>query len=162
MPIRPVLAAVLALGLLAPAAAAEPYAVGSVVRELSLADQHGDAHPLDDSVRVVLFSRDLDGGRVIQNALSENGAELLERHSAAYVADVSRMPGLVRRFIALPRMRKRPYLMWLDETGEATADFPTREGRPTLLFLAARRVLRVEHPETPEALRGFLAGTPEP
>ena len=104
----------------------------------------------------------MDGGRVIQDALSENGAELLERHSAAYVADVSRMPGLVRRFIALPRMRKRPYLMWLDETGEATADFPTREGRPTLLFLEQRRVLRVEHPETPEALRGVLAGTPEP
>lgn len=146
----------LLLGLLAPAAAAEPYGVGDVLPELSLEDQYGQTHALDASVRVVLFSRDMDGGKVIQAALAEDGAALLERYAGAYVADVSRMPGLVRRLIAKPRMRKRPYLMWLDEKGDATADFPSREGLPTLLFLQDLRVLRIEHPETPEALRQGL------
>ncbi len=151
----------LGLGILAPAAGAEPYGVGDVLPALSLEDQHGEAHTLDASVRVVLFSRDMDGGKVIQAALADNGAALLERHAGAYLADVSRMPGLVRRLIAKPRMRKRPYLMWLDEEGEATADFPSREGLPTLLFLEDLRVLRVEHPETPEALRqGLDASAP--
>ena len=146
--------------LLAPAAGAEPYAVGSELPEIQLEDQHGDPHTLDASLRVVLFSRDMDGGRVIQGALEEDGAALLEANAAAYVADVSRMPGLVRRMIAKPRMRKRPYRMWLDEEGEATASFPAEEGLPTLLFLEERRIVRIEHPATPEALREALAPTP--
>lgn len=152
---------VLAGALLAPAAGAEPYAVGSELPALSLDDQHGDSHTLDSSVRVVLFSRDMDGGKVIQQALSEDGQALLEAHSAAYVADVSRMPGLVRRMIAKPRMRKRPYLMWLDEEGDATAELPSEEGRPTLLFLEDRRILRIDYPATPEALREALSA-PQP
>ncbi len=60
----------LALGILAPAADAEPYGVGSVLPALSLEDQHGEVHTLDGSLRVVLFSRDLEGGKLIQAALA--------------------------------------------------------------------------------------------
>ena len=144
-------------GLLAPVAGAEPYGVGSELPALSLQDQHGDSHTLDGSVRVVLFSRDMDAGKVIQQALSQDGQALLDAHSAVYVADVSRMPGLVRRLIAKPRMRKRPYLMWLDEEGDATADLPSEEGLPTLLLLEDRRILRIEYPATPEALWEVLS-----
>ena len=66
------------------------------------------------------------------------------------------MPGLVRRMIAKPRMRKRSYLMWLDEDGAATAQFPSEEGLPTVLFLLELRVLRVEHPATSGALRSAV------
>jgi hypothetical protein len=152
---------VLTLGLLAPAAGAEPYAVGRELPALSLQDQHGDSHTLDASVRVVLFSRDMDGGKVIQQALSQDGQALLDAHSAVYLADVSRMPGLVRRMIAKPRMRKRPYLMWLDEEGDVTADLPSEEGLPTLLLLEDLRILRIHHPATPEALREALSA-PQP
>ncbi len=149
-----------ALGLLAPAAFAESYEVGSVLPALELPDQHGELHALDASLRLVLFSRDMDGGGVIREALREDGAALLERERAAYVADVSRMPGLVRRLIAKPRMRKRPYRMLLDEAGEATADFPSDAGRPTLLFLDALRVVRIEKPATAAELRAALEDPP--
>jgi len=145
--------AALVLGLLAPTAAAEPYAVGSELPALTLEDQHGESHTLDRSIGLLLFSRDMDGGRVIQDALAEDGAAFLQAHSAAYVADVSRMPGLVRRMIAKPRMRKRPYTMWLDEAGEVTADFPSQDGLPTLLFLEERRIVRIQHPATAKELR---------
>ncbi len=148
------------LWLAAPVASAEPLQVGSALPALELADQHGDVRTLDASLRLVLFSRDMDGGGVIQEALKEEGAALLEREDAAYVADVSRMPGFVRRFIAKPRMRRRPYRMLLDETGEATADFPSVEGRPTLLFLESLRVVRIENPESAAELLRALE--PEP
>lgn len=151
-----VVALALALGLLASAAGAEPVAVGESLPELALADQHGEPYAADASIRVLLFSRDMDGGRVIQAALEEDGAALLERQRALYVADVSRMPGFVRRFIAGPRMRKRPYRMMLDTEGEATAALPTREGLPAVFFVEDLRVLRIEHPESPEALRALL------
>lgn len=147
--------------LLATPALAEPYAVGSLLPPLELADQHGVPQRLDDSVRLVLFSRDMQGGDVIKETLAEGGPAFLERHDAVYIADVSGMPGLVRRLMAKPAMRRRAYPMWLDEEGEVTADLPSRAGRPTLLFLQERRVVRIEHPDSADALRAAVEPPPD-
>ncbi len=139
-------------------AAAEPYAVGSRLPALTLPDQHGEARRVDESTRVVLFSREMKGGGVIRKALEVDGPALLEGAGAVYVADVSRMPGIIRSVIAKPRMRRRPYPMLLDEEGSASADFPAREGQATLLRLEGLRVTGVQYFDSPEALRQALAG----
>jgi hypothetical protein len=41
---------------------------------------------------------------------------------------VHRMPGPIRRWIAIPRMRDRSYPVLLDTDGEATAGLPSAEG----------------------------------
>lgn len=147
--------------LVAGAAAAEPLGEGDAFPEIALANQHGELRRVDAEVRVVLFSRDMDGGAVVRTALDRDPA-LLERHAAVYVSDVSRMPALVRGLIAKPRMRRRPYPVLLDEEGDATAALPSREGRPTVLLLEAGRIRRVAYPETPEALVALLTGVPIP
>jgi hypothetical protein len=154
-PVRIWIAVLVALGLAAPAGG-EPYAVGSVLPALSLEDQHGESRTLDASVRVVLFSRDMDGGGVVKQALADDGPDFLERNRAVYVTDVSAMPGLVLRLMARPAMRRRPYPMLLDEQGDATADFPSQKGKATLVFLERSKVVRVAYASTPDALRGTV------
>ena len=157
-PVRIWIAALVALGLAAPAGG-EPYAVGSVLPALSLEDQHGEPRTLDALVRVVLFSRDMDGGGVVKQALADDGPDFLERNGAVYVADVSAMPGLVLRLMARPAMRRRPYPMLLDEQGDATADFPSQKGKATLLFVERSKVVRITYVGTADALRGALEPT---
>jgi hypothetical protein len=152
------IAAGVVLGLAAPAGG-EPYAVGSVLPALSLEDQHGETRTLDASVRVVLFSRDMDGGGVVKQALADDGPDFLGRNRAVYVTDVSAMPGLVLRLMARPAMRRRPYPMLLDEQGDATADFPSQKGKATLLFLEHSKVLRVAYAGTAAELREALEPT---
>jgi hypothetical protein len=145
--------------LCAAGAAAEPLDVGAALPALELADQHGESRAIDAAVRIVLFSRDMDGGKVVREALERKGegaAGLLAERDAVYVADVSRMPGLVRRMIALPRMRRRPYPVLLDEKGAATAAFPSRDGRATVLFLDGLRVTRIAYEESPDAVLRVL------
>ncbi|HJO24068.1 MAG: hypothetical protein QF890_08965 [Myxococcota bacterium] len=145
----------------APALAAEPLSVGDVLPTAELVDQHDVAHGIDADVRVVFFSRDMDGGAVIRTAL-EQDPELLERQTAVYVSDLSGMPGFVRAVIVKPRLRNRPYPILLDESGAVTAAFPSREGRPTILWLEAGRIRRVAHPETSEELLALIAAGPIP
>lgn len=145
--------------LLAALASAEPYAVGAELAALALSDQHGESRSIDAGTRVVLFSRDMDGGKVVREALEARGegaAALLDERRAVYVADVSRMPGLVRRLIALPRMRARPYPVLLDEQGEPTARFPSQEGRATVLFLDGLRITRIAYEDAPDAVLAVL------
>lgn len=151
-----------ALLLLLPAAAglAEPYGVGSTVRSMTLADQHGKSAEVGPAVRLLLVSRDMDGGNVVKEALADRGPSVLEERGAVYVADISGMPAMVSRFIAVPRMRQRAYRVLLDRDGAATRDVPHVRGKPTLLVLDAGRITRIAHPASAEELRAELERAP--
>jgi hypothetical protein len=154
-------AAVLALLTAAPTAAASqgPLAVGDAIAPFELMDQHEKSHTVDAGVRVLLLSRDMDGGGVVREALERQGdaaGAFLAERSAVYVADVSRMPGLVRRMIAIPRMRGRPYPVLLDQEGTTTAALPSQAGKASVLWLDGLRLVRVEQVDTPDALLELL------
>jgi hypothetical protein len=137
-------------------AAADPLAVGSVLSAVELRDQHAVTRAIDSSTRAMLFGRDMDGGKVLKGALEPEGAALLERAGAVYVADVSRMPSLIRRIFAYPSLRRRGYPILLDEEGSITASFPGEDGKGTLMRLDRLRLVSVEQFETAEALRAAL------
>jgi len=135
---------------------AEPFSVGDRIEPFSLEDQHGVRHSVDESTAVILFSRDMDGGKLLKEAFAEDESDPLEGLGAAYVADISGMPKLVAKLFALPSMRRRPYSMLLDRDGTTTARLPDVEGRATLLFLDRLEIERIEHVGSVEAIRGIL------
>jgi hypothetical protein len=141
------------------ASAGDRLGVGDAVAPFELADQHEKVHAVDAGVRVLLLSRDMDGGGVVREALERQGdaaAAFLAERGAVYVADVSRMPGLVRSVIAIPRMRGRPYPVLLDRAGETTAALPSEAGRASVLWLEDLKLVRVEQVASPDELLGLL------
>ena len=153
---------VAALGVCGPAAA-QPAGGPASLGPVTLTDQHGVEHSIDAAVRLVLFSRDMDGGAVMRKmldseVLGEAPAAFLGRNRAVCVADISRMPGLIARAIAKPRMRRRPYPVLLDEEGEVSAAWPSEKGRTTLIRLEANRLVEALHFKDPAALRSAIEG----
>ena len=159
----PSLAVLLAAAVLAaPPAPAEPLGPGGALPAITLADQHGALHTLDASLRLVVLTRDMDAGGIVRELLEKEGAAWLERQSAVYIADVSRMPGVIRAAIAKPRMRRRPYPILLDESGKETVDFPSAGKQATLIFVKGLRIERVEHVGSAEALGAAVGGAAPP
>lgn len=142
--------------LLTNAAAAAPYSVGDTMDPLSLEDQHDEKRSLDGSVQVVLFSRDMEGGDLLEDALAETPKGFLAGKHALYVADIHGMPSFVARMFAIPSMRKRPYSMLLDREGEVTTRFPSEESKATLLFLNDMKIERVLYAASPNQIREAL------
>jgi hypothetical protein len=68
----------------------------------------------------------------------------------------------VRRLIALPRMRGRPYPVLLDEQGTATAALPAQEGKATVLWLEALRPVRADFASSPDELLEWLGPAAAP
>lgn len=151
---------VVALGaaLVAQDAVAGTLQPGSALPALALSDQHDAPAPLPADTRLLLVSRDMDGGDVVKKALAEDGAARLAAAKAVYVADISRMPGFVTNMFALPAMRKRGYTVVLDRDGKATADVPFEEGKVTVLSLDAGSVTAVRFVATAAELDAVLAG----
>jgi hypothetical protein len=102
----------------------------------------------------------MDGGDLVREALATDGAAQLERAGAVYVADVHRMPAPIRRLIALPRMRERPYRVLLDTDGTPTALLPSEEGTATWLRLDGLRVVEVRFLTSSEEVAAALAAVP--
>jgi hypothetical protein len=142
--------------LIASTAAADPYALGSTLPRIELPDQHGVAHVIDDSVRVVVFSRDMDAGKLVRAAVDEAGPDLFSRNGAVYVVNVSGMPAIIRSLFALPAMRRRPYGLLVDEEGAKTADFPGGATVPTVMLLDRLKVTSISQPTTADALIELL------
>ena len=141
-------------------AAPPPLAVGDTIPRLDLQDQHGEPRAVDESVRFVLFSRDMDGGDILKNGIADLPEGALDARGVAYVSDISGMPRLIARLFAVPSMRRRPYSMLLDRTGESTALLPDEQGRGTLIALDALRIASIEHFDTSEALRARVEAMP--
>lgn len=153
-------ALVLVLSVAAGVARAEPYAVGAQLEPLELPDQHGQTRHVDAGRRALLFTRDMDAGDVLKQALAADGKALLDAAGAVYVADVSRMPAFVRRMFALPRLRERPYPVLLDTEGTKTARLPGQAGKITFLVLDQLRIVEIRYLGTAEEVRSALGAAP--
>jgi hypothetical protein len=165
MTLRPALLAVLALALTpaAPARAGDaPYQAGDRLEAFELADAHGEVVRVDEGVRLVLFTADMDAGDVVEKALADPALQDLAAHGAVYAADVSRMPAVVTRLFALPSIRRRPYRTLLDTGPGPTTRIPREADRVTLLELDALVVRGVRFEAAPEAVAAAVRAAKGP
>ncbi len=155
-------ALILTIILVAVPVAAEPLTKSSVLPVLEMSDQHGEPRTIDRAVRAILFARGMDSAGLLEDALDESGAELLENSGSVYVADMSRMPRMIRWMFALPSLRRRDYPILLDLDGSVTADFPSAEAKVTLIELEALRVTKVLYFAAAGELREALEARRQP
>ncbi|MFP8881364.1 MAG: FAD/FMN-containing dehydrogenase [Myxococcota bacterium] len=139
---------------------AKPLTVGARLAPATLLDQNEVPHQIDESIRIIFFAREMEGGAVIRAVLDEEGPDYLEQHRALYVADISGMPAVIARLIAIPKMQKeRPYPTLLDRDGTTTAPFPAEEGRVTVMALDELRVTAIDYRDSPAGVREAVAKT---
>ncbi|ABZ75108.1 conserved hypothetical protein [Shewanella halifaxensis HAW-EB4] len=141
--------------LLATSVWANTYQVGDQITDIKLQDQNEAQYQVDSSTTRVLFSRSMDGGTVIQEAL-EAEPELVKDNSLVYVADISGMPSLIARFVALPQFKKFPYRVALDNEGEQTKPLPAQKDQATLVELNNNQITKIAFYETADALLADL------
>ena len=145
-------------GLTGLAGAAAQLQSGTEFSPLILDDQHGQSLRTTTDTRLVLFTGDMEGGKIVRKLLDEraDAAEILKNAGASYVSDVSAMPAMIRRMMALPAMRKRPYPIMLDSEGKKTSSLPRRPGAVTLLRLEHSMITTVDFLSEPAQLAKIL------
>ncbi|MFE8032513.1 hypothetical protein [Thiohalocapsa marina] len=141
---------------IAPALAA-PLDVGDALPAMTLEDQHGVGHAVDDQVKLIVFSADRAGSKVVEAALEGWDDDRLAAAGIRYVADISGMPGPITRLFALPSMRKQPYAILLGREPAQTEALPRQEDAVTLIHLQDGTIRAVAFVQTSQALAERLA-----
>ena len=107
----------------------------------TLLDQYEQPFTLDNSTTTLLVARDMDGAKLIKEALKDQPKGYLEARHAVFVADIQRMPALIARMFAVPAMRDYHYRVMLDREGRVASRYPGAEGQVLWLQLKDGRLL---------------------
>jgi hypothetical protein len=132
----------------------QPLAVGDNLTLPELTDQFDNKQGLKPDTTWVVFSHDMDGGDIVDLAFAELDDEKLEAAGVQYYADISGMPGLISRFMAIPNLKELPYSMVLGRESKDLAQFPRQESQVSLLKLSGGELVSVEYIDDPAVLRG--------
>lgn len=127
----------------------EHFGIGTRIPAFTLKDQHGKEREINEQVRLVLFCKERKGNDIVGDALKGTAAGYLSRHQTFFVADTSGMPRLIAKFVALPALRKRPYLILLDPGPSVTKNFPSEKEKVTLLYLNNLTIEAIEFVDDP-------------
>lgn len=135
---------------------ADPVTEGHDFPAMTLEDQHGNSYSLPGNYRTILFTADMEGGKIIQEFLEEKSEDYLENHAMAYVADVHRMPALITRLAAIPRMRGYPYNVLLIREGIVGSQLPRKEEQVTVIEIEDNTINAIEYATDIEELSTML------
>lgn len=161
---RSLIVSVLAGGLLAagPVLSAEETAptlsVGDAFPVLELEDQFEEPRPVPGEASLIVFSGSKDADDSLSDTLGEVAGDALRAGEIIYLSDISRMPGLITRFVAMPALKDRDYPVTLiREEGMAEAISAT-DGCYTLYTLNGSTIEGIDEVCEPAALRATLTG----
>lgn len=140
---------------------AASYVTGDAVKAISLLDQHDKAINVTDETQVLLFSRSMKGGDIIKETLQPLSGTQFPNH-LVYVADISGMPSLIAKFVAVPQMKELPFSIGLDREGEVSKMLPDTKDMATMILLKQRNILDIAYFDSNEALNQALAKLNQP
>lgn len=136
---------------------AAPLEVNSLVDNIKIKDQFEKEHSFDANLKTILFASDMDSSDVLKEyllPLSEK-ENILEKNNAVYVADISGMPSLISKYIALPKMKKYPFsILLLDDINKDF--FKKEDGKIIVYTLDNQKVVNIEKISTAQELAKII------
>jgi len=102
----------------------------------TLFDQHDQPYTLDDQLQVLLVGSDMDGAKLLDAALQGKPKGYLEQRQTVFLADISRMPAIIGKLFAIPKMRDYSYRVLLDRDARIAPRYSAGEGQVLWLELS--------------------------
>ncbi|MEI6859871.1 MAG: hypothetical protein V5788_08845 [Shewanella sp.] len=129
------------------------YTEGELVVPITLQDQFENEVTITSATEVLLFSSNMEGGDIIKEALTKlQAANQQSLDNLVYVVDISGMPSLIAKFVAIPQMKDLPFSMGLDREGDVTKVLPSEEDKATLIRLNKLKIVDIAIFDSSEAL----------
>lgn len=130
---------------------ANSLTVGSDLPVLTVKDQFDKEFTIDAKVKTVIFSATKEESNVIKEFLATKDKDYLTNNNIAYVADITGMPSLISKWIAIPKMKDYAFsILLIDEDNKAL--FPVEEDKISIITLENSKVTNIKFIKTTEEL----------
>lgn len=131
---------------------AEELKIGDEFPNLELEDQTETVQRIPEDTKKVFFIADMSASKIVNSVLEEKKSEYLPSFHSVLISDIHRMPGLITKFVALPKMRGYPYRIYLIRDDRTGVPFPKEKEKITMIVLKKGIVQRIQFLSTQEEL----------
>ncbi len=87
--------------------------VGETILPFTLKTQHDKKMSISNKTKMIIFVFAKSSGHTVKKFLDKQSSDYLTKKNIVFVADVSPMPSLIRKYLAMPDLRKRKYPIML-------------------------------------------------
>lgn len=129
--------------------------VGETFPTVSLQNQFNENFIIDTQTKFVLFSADKAASTLLHENLTSAKIKP-EDIGAAYISDISKMPSLITKMVAVPKMKKYNYKLGLDREGTLTKTWPRKDGEITCIELKDTKVMSISYLKSNSEIQSFL------
>ena len=141
--------------LLGLSAFANSLTIGTDIPTLTVKDQFEKDHTVDANIKTIIFSATKTEGTTIKEFLLTKDKDYLTTNKAAYVADITGMPSLITKFVAMPKMKSYPFSILLIDEANKTL-FPIKEDMISIISLENGKVTDIKYIKTAAELAEIL------
>ncbi len=87
--------------------------VGEKIAPFTLKTQHDKKMSISDKTKMIIFVFSKGSGHTVKQFLDKQAPDYLSKRDIVFVADVSPMPSLIRKYLAMPDLKSRKYPIML-------------------------------------------------
>ena len=138
----------------------QPLPLPKSIEKFELQDQFDSKAELQSQTRWLLFAMDMDGYGIIKEVFPTSPKVASFEKEGFLVSDISKMPSLIAKMMAIPKMKKYNFRLVLDRKGEVTKDWPRQEKGLALIELKEFQVVGVKYLKDRKDLEEFLGSLP--
>lgn len=125
--------------------------IGDATPTFEIKDQFDKSYKLSADTKTILVAETRSTSVIIREYLLSKDKDFLTASKTQYIADISGMPGLISKYIAIPKMKKYPFsILLVDE--EQAKSFSTKEDEITVYSVVDGKVSDVKYIKTTEEL----------
>lgn len=132
---------------------ANALSAGDPVAPWTLLDQYDEPFTLNDQTRTLLVARSMDAAKMVNQALDGKPKGFLESRQTVFLADIQKMPALIAKMFAIPKMRDYSYRVMLDRDARIAPRYAGDEDKVLWLQLRDGRLVSQRQFGSAEQLR---------
>ena len=136
-------------------AIASSLTVGNTLPTLKIKDQFEKEHIVDANIKTIIFSATKTEGTTIKEFLLTKDKDYLITNKTVYIADITGMPSLITKFVAMPKMKNYSFSILLIDEANKTL-FPVKEDMISIISLENGKVTDIKYVKTAAELGEIL------
>lgn len=122
----------------------KPFEAGSEWNLPPFLDQNDKNQEVTPETLSVFFVSDMDASKLVHEVFQNETEETFQKRKIVFISDIHKMPSLISRFIAIPKMKKYTYPMSLIREKDLSNDIPREKGKVTFLQLQKKKIQKIE------------------
>lgn len=122
----------------------DPLKVGDELTLTQYEAQKDEKVSLSKETRILVFTSEMEASKIAHELFESSGDEYLNKNSTVFISDINKMPFLITKFVALPRMRNYNYTIHLIKENGPGNIFPREKGRLTVISLDSYKITNIQ------------------